>query len=137
MKKLIIALFMCFCLIGTVNAEEITKTFAWDEPTDLIKITQWELYMGETSGGPYAKVTDILKVPDQTVFEAPATVDIVGAPGTNETRYFVLIACGDQPLEGGETEYQCSADSNEVNFSVWIPADAFNVPVLFRIIPNE
>jgi hypothetical protein len=137
MKKLLILAitFLLFCTVGW--AAEVTKTFAWDEPTDLSKITQWELYMGEASGGPYAKVTDIIKVPGQLVFEAPATVDITGDPATTETRYFVLLACGDQPLESGGVEYQCSADSNEVNFSVWIPANAFKVPVQFRIVPTS
>ena len=37
---------------------------------------------------------------------------------------------------GGGTAYECSENSNEISFSVWIPAAAFSVPVNFRILPE-
>ena len=74
LKNLIIALIMILFPV-LVSAAEITKTFAWDEPEDLEVITQWELHWGSTSGGPYAKLTDI---PKDGNFQEPVTVDISG-----------------------------------------------------------
>jgi len=124
------------CFSGTiqiVSPQYGTITFAWDEPEDLEVITQWELHWGSTTGGPYAKLTDIQKDGN---FQEPVTVDISGPPGTDQVRYFVLKACGDQPQSGGGTAYECSENSNEASFSVWIPPAAFSVPVNFRIIPE-
>jgi len=45
-------------------------------------------------------------------------------------------ACGDQPQAGGGTAYECSENSNEVSFAVWIPANKYEVPVNFRILPE-
>jgi len=129
-KNLLIALVILLLPV-LVSAAEITKTFAWDEPTDLVTIKNWEMHWGNTPGGPYAKLMDIPKDGD---YESPVTVDITGPPATNQTRYFVMKACGDTLQADGTTKYECSADSNEVNFSVWVPADKYEVPVNFRII---
>jgi len=131
-KNLIIALIIILLPV-LVSAAEITKTFAWDEPDDLEVITQWELHWGVTPGGPYAKLIDI---PKDGNYQEPVTVDISGTPGSDQTRYFVLKACGNQPQSGGGTAYECSENSNEASFSVWIPANTFQVPVNFRIIPE-
>ena len=133
MKLLTYLVTFLFILLIPIfaSAAEVTKTFAWDEPTDLAIIERWELYMGETPGGSYTKVTDIIKI--EGVFQAPGTVDIIGPAGSRQTRYFVLIACG-TVLEAGQPIFKCSADSNEVNFSVDIPSTEFKVPVNFRII---
>jgi len=133
MKIFKIALILFLLLATAVNAAEITKTFAWDTPADMDIITKWELHWGNTAGGPYVKLTDIIKVAGQTVFEAPATVDISGPAATTQTRYFVLKACGDIPQAGGGTVYECSGNSNETDFSVWIPANGCEVPVNFRV----
>ena len=130
--KIFIVILLLVMSVSFAHAADITKTFAWDAPTDLELITKWELHWSGVEGGPYTKVTEIPKVADQTVFEAPATVDIIGPPGTTQTRYFVLTACGDVP-SGDTTEFKCSDNSNEVNFSVYIPTAEFNVPVNFRI----
>ena len=125
-------LFFILCATTAFAAEE-TRTFAWDEPTDLAIIERWEIYVSETSGGPYVKATEIPKVEGQTVFQANSTVDIIGAPGSKQTRYFVMLACG-TVLEAGQPVDVCSGDSNEVNFSVDIPALEFKVPVNFRML---
>ena len=134
-KNLIIALIIILLPV-LVSAAEITKTFAWDEPGDpgdLEVITQWELHWGVTQGGPYAKMIDI---PKDGNYQEPVTVDISGTPGTDQTRYFVLKACGNQPQSGGGTAYECSDNSNEVSFSVWIPSNKIKVPVNFIILPE-
>ena len=135
MRNLLSIVLLTFLLSFSVgvSASEITKTFAWDTPSDFDIITKWELHWGNTTGGPYVKLTDIIKVPGQTVFEAPATVDISGPAATTQTRYFVLKACGDIPQADGGTVYECSGNSNETSFSVWIPANGCAVPVNFRV----
>jgi len=115
------------------EAAEITKTFAWDEPSDLALIKNWEMHYGTTAGGPYAKLADIAKDGD---YESPVTVDITGPPASNQTRYFVMKACGDVPKGGDIVEYECSEFSNEASFTVWIPANKFQVPINFRILPD-
>ena len=138
MKKLIsilmVVLFIALAPV-LVSAAEITKTFAWDEPTDLDIIERWELFWSETAGGPYTKVIEIPKVAGQTVFQAPATVDITGSPGSVQTRYFVLIACG-TVQEAGQPVFKCSANSNEISEAFDIPATVFEIPVNFRILPE-
>jgi len=131
-KNLLIVLLIVLLPV-LVSAAEITKTFAWDEPSDLAQIKNWEMHWGSTKGGPYAKLVD---VPKDGNFEEPVTVDISGPPGTNQTRYFVMKACGDLPQADGGTKYECSDNSNEVSFTVWIPAAAFQLPVNFRILPD-
>ena len=134
MKAILVFLLMVL-MATTAFAAEQTRTFAWDEPTDLAIIERWEIYVSETSGGPYVKATEIPKVEGQTIFQANSTVDIIGAPGSKQTRYFVMLACG-TVLEAGQPTFKCSDDSNEVNFSVDIPAFEFKVPVNFRILPE-
>jgi hypothetical protein len=134
MKRLLCTLIMVlFVMATTAFAAEITKTFAWDEPTDLAAIKNWEMHWSATQGGPYAKLMDI---PKDGNYTEPITVDISGPPATNQTRYFVLKACGDVVQEDASTLYECSSDSNEVSFTVWIPANKFQVPVNFRILPE-
>jgi len=122
-------------IVKIASASEITKTFAWDAPPadELARIKNWEMHWGNTAGGPYAKLVDI---PKNGNFEQPVTVDISGPPATNQTRYFVLRACGDLAQEDGSTKYECSENSNEVSLTVWIPANKFQVPVNFRMIPE-
>jgi len=38
--------------------------------------------------------------------------------------------------EDASTLYECSGDSNEASFTVWIPANKFEVPINFRILPE-
>ena len=116
-----------------VSAAEITKTFAWDEPTDLDIISSWQLYWSETAGGPYTKISDIPKVEGMTVFQAPATVDVIGPSGSIQERFFVLIACG-TVQEAGAPVLKCSANSEEISYEFIIPATKFKVPVMFRIL---
>jgi len=134
MRKLLVYFaIVLFCFVSAAGAAEITKTFAWDEPADLALIKNWEMYWGTTKGGPYAKLMDI---PKDGNYEEPVTVDISGPPATNQTRYFVMKACGDLLQEDGTTKYECSEDSNEASFTVWIPATQFKIPVNFRILPE-
>ena len=115
MRNLLSIMIMILVFTSTAFTAEITKTFAWDEPGDLEVITQWELHWSATQGGPYAKLIDI---PKDGNYQEPVTVDISGTPGTDQTRYFVLKACGNQLQSGGGTAYECSDDSNEVSFTV-------------------
>jgi hypothetical protein len=137
MKKLIFSGLLIVLLIVLlpimVSAAEITKTFAWDEPSDLEVITQWELHWSATQGGPYAKMIDIPRDGDYT---EPITVDITGPPATNQTRYFVLRACGDVVQEDASTLYECSETSNEASLTVWVPANQFQVPINFRVLAD-
>jgi len=130
MKKFIVVLIMSMFAV-VAFAEDKTLTFAWDEPADLAKIKEWKIFIAEIAGGPY---TEIAVVPKNDTFQAPATADIIGDPGTTETRFFVMIACGDNPVEAGGTEYACSANSNEISHNFWIPANEFSVPINFRIM---
>ena len=134
MKSILVFLLMVL-MATTAFAAEQTRTFAWDEPTDLAIIERWEIYVGDTPGGPYLLATIVPKVEGQTVFQADSTVDIIGAPGSEQTRYFVILACG-TVLEAGQPVDKCSGDSNEVNFSVDIPALELKVPVNFRMLPE-
>ena len=135
----ILVILTAHILIGQAFAETatktVTKTFAWDEPTDLAIIDRWELYWSETAGGPYTIVMEIPKVEGQTVFESPAVIDITGPAGSRQTRYFVLIACG-TVQEAGQPVARCSEDSNEVSFYVDIPPSEMRMPVNFRILPE-
>ena len=133
MKKKLLAILLIVLFPCLVSAAEVTKTFAWDEPTDLEAISNWEMHWGSTQGGPYAKLQDIPKDGD---YQSPVVVDITGPPGTNQTRYFVMKACGDVIQADASTKYECSENSNEVSFAVWIPANKYEVPVNFRILPE-
>jgi len=137
-RMIFVLVFLGLAIFGGYvisDAAEKVVTFAWDEPADLEIIERWELYWSETAGGPYTKVTDIAKTENQTVFEAPATVDITGPPGSRQTRYFVLLACG-TVQEGGAPVFKCSEDSNEISEDFDIPATIFEIPVNFRILPE-
>ena len=134
MKRFLFTLIMVlFVMVSMSFAAEQIRTFAWDEPADIDVIKNWEMHWGSTKGGPYAKLMDIPKDGDYT---EPITVDITGPPATNQTRYFVLRACGDVVQEDASTLYECSGDSNEASFTVWIPANKFEVPINFRILPE-
>ena len=134
MKKFLFTLIMVlFVMVSMSFAAEQIRTFAWDEPADIDVIKNWEMHWGSTKGGPYAKLMDIPKDGDYT---EPVTVDITGPPATNQTRYFILKACGDVVQEDASTLYECSGDSNEASFTVWIPANKFEVPINFRILPE-
>ena len=125
---------------GFVSAAETVKTvtFAWDQD-DVTNLTQWEMHWSVTAGGPYIKVATILynEGSPAGAFESPVEATVTGNPGTTETRYFVLRACGDLPQEGGGTVYECSDDSNEISYGFWIPAGKFKVPINFRIVPDN
>jgi len=135
MKRLLaLTLTILFLMVGSVLAE--TLTFEWRQ-TDLTNLREWKLFWGDASGGPYTELSTIAYDGGSgPIYSSPADVNVTGDQGTNIVKYFVLIACGDVPQEGGSTEYMCSEDSNEVNYSFWIPAGMFSVPVEFRIIPN-
>ena len=125
------AIMVLFVMVSMALAAEQIRTFAWDEPADIDVIKNWEMHWGSTKGGPYAKLMDIPKDGDYT---EPVTVDITGPPATNQTRYFILKACGDVVQEDASTLYECSGDSNEASFTVWIPANKFEVPINFRML---
>ena len=135
-RMIFVLVFLGLAIFGGYvisDAAEKVVTFAWDEPADIDVIKNWEMHWGSTKGGPYAKLMDIPKDGDYT---EPVTVDITGPPATNQTRYFILKACGDVVQEDASTLYECSGDSNEASFTVWIPANKFEVPVNFRILPE-
>jgi hypothetical protein len=131
MRSLIMTLIFALTSICANASETVeTLTFAWEHDNPTL-VTAFELHLGVTAGGPYALATEI---PNELPYESPTEVVVTGDPGTTETRYFVLRACGDVPLEGGGTEYQCSDWSNEVSYGFWLAPDQFKVPVNFRII---
>jgi len=118
------------------SAEKVqTLTFAWDytPAAGQVAVTIWEMHWSVTEGGPYTKLADI---PNSGNLQAPITATVTGQPGTSETRYFVLKACGDAPKEGGGTEYLCSVPSNETSYAFWIDVTGFSAPVQFRILPQ-
>jgi len=126
---------------GSVNAAEKveTLTFAWDHVSAEggVAVVNWQMEWGVTAGGPYTKLVDIpYAATTGASYESPVQAVVTGQPGTHETRYFILRACGDVPIEGGGTEYQCSDPSNEVSYNFWIPAGGYSAPVQFRILPQ-
>ncbi len=137
MKRLLLIALMLSLVTLCFATEKIeTVTFGWDQ-NDLTNVTQWEMDWSVTAGGPYAQLTTIpYDGSSGTAFQSPIIATVTGEPGTTETRYFVLKACGDIPIEGGGTEYQCSSYSNEVSKGFWIPVGAYEVPINFRIIPE-
>jgi len=142
MKKLcLIIIILLGLLVFSVNASETIEvvTFAWDDTNDPGAVKNFEMYWGVTAGGPYIKLAVI-----PYALESPVEATVTGSPGTTETRYFVLTACGDIIQEDGSMLYMCSGDdegnmafSNEVSYDFWIEADGFSVPVQFRIISGE
>jgi hypothetical protein len=140
MKKTLVILLGLFLFAAPALCDEMSKTliFQWDQDSEsLVNLTQWELHWGAAAGGPYTNLTNIgYDGTASTTFESPATAVVTGQPGTNETRYFVLKACGDIPQEDGSTIYDCSGWSNEVPYDFWIPATGFSAPVQFRIAPQ-
>ena len=135
-RMIFVLVFLGLAIFGGYvisDAAEKVVTFAWDEPADLEIIERWELYWSETAGGPYTKISDIPKVNGMTVFQAPATVDVIGPAGSVQKRYFVMIACG-TVQEAGAPAFKYSDNSNEISYDFIIPAMEFNVPVNFRII---
>lgn len=116
-----------------------TLTFEWNQ-TDKTNLKEWRLYWSGNSGGPYDQ-QEVAIIQYDGSGSGPFTndvtpPDVTGPQGTNVTKYFVLIACGDIPTQFGTTEYKCSENSNEVSHDFWIPAGMFSVPVQFRIIPT-
>lgn len=114
-----------------------TLTFAWDQDS-VENLKQWEMHWGATPGGSYSKLTDITYAGGTgPTFESPVEAVVTGQPGTHETRYFVLRACGDLPQDDGSTAYECSDFSNEVSYGFWIPAKGFSIPMTFRITTQQ
>jgi hypothetical protein len=118
----------------------VTKTFEWEQAeADLPRLVEWEMFWGVVAGGPYASLLKIpydSSLPVQPTYEAPTTVTVTGPPGTTQTRYFVLKACGNIPQSDGTTKYECSDNSNEVSWDFWIAATGFSAPVKFSIKPE-
>ena len=134
MKKLLVSLVIGLSLVlcSSVSAEILT--FEWNQ-ADLTNLKEWKLFWGDASGGPYTELSVIAY--DESpgpIYSSPADAPVTGDQGTTVTKYFVLIACGDVPQEGGGAEYMCSADSNEVSHGFWIPAGMFSVPFNFQIV---
>lgn len=123
-------------LISSAKTE--TLVFQWDYTAGEVPVTTWQMDWGVTAGGPYTKLADISYVdPGSAPYESPVEAVVTGQPGTHETRYFILRACGDVPLEAGGTEYQCSEPSNEVAYSFWIDVTGFSAPINFRTKPAQ
>jgi hypothetical protein len=135
---------MALVLITSVDAADKieTLTFAWDDTNAAGMVKNFEMYWGTTAGGPYTKLAVIpYAAPPH---EAPIEATVSGAPGTTETRYFVLTACGDVAQEGGGTAYMCAGNeagdiafSNEISYGFWIEPDGFSVPIQFKILPVQ
>lgn len=115
-----------------------TLTFEWEHTAGDVQVKTWEMDWGVIAGGPYTKLIDI-PYADAVggVYQAPVQAVVTGQPGTHETRYFILKACGDVPQEGGGTAYQCSDPSNEASFAFWIPSTGFSAPIKFTVKPQQ
>lgn len=139
LMKMLILMFVLCVIWGNAFAADKTETltFAWEHQSaeGNVPVTTWQMDWGVTAGGPYAKLSDI---PYQDAvggtYESPVQAVVTGQPGTNETRYFILRACGDVPQEDGSILYECSEPSNEVSYSFWIESTGFSVPMQFRIM---
>ena len=136
-KILVLTALMLFAFCINAGADEKTETltFEWEQ-TSVEYLTQWEMHWGNAAGGPYESLVVLpYNAGDPAgTFSSPVEAVVTGQPATTETRYFVLRACGDVPIDAGQTEYQCSDFSNEVSYNFWIPvAGKFSVPIQFRI----
>ena len=98
MKKLWVIVFL-FLFIGWANAAEVTtsRKVLWeqDEAT-LTVMDHWELFWSDTAGGPYIKITNIVK-PTQPPTGGIYTLDpieltVSGQMGKTVTKYFVMQA---------------------------------------------
>lgn len=142
MKKIFSTLFVLFFLfIGVSFAADKTETltFEWDQ-TDTTNLKEWRLYWSDTTGGPYDQ-QEVAVIPYDSAapgptYSSPATATVTGDPGTQVTKFFVLVACGDIPQQDGTTQYLCSDNSNEASYAFWIPAGQFSVPINFLIKAN-
>ncbi len=137
MKKFIITIILVLILSVAISyAADTTKTltFEWDQ-SDTTNLKEWKLFWSDTSGPPYTELA-IIPYPGSggPTYSSPAEATVSGNQGTEVTKYFVLIACGDVPQEGGGLEYLCSVDSNEVSYNFWIPAGQFSIPFNFQVI---
>jgi len=134
---LTLAVFLVMvCFVVPAYAADTTKTltFEWSME-DTTNLKEWKLLWSDTSGPPYTELKVIpYPIDGGPVYSSPATIPVTGEQGTHVIKYFVLIACGDVPQEGGGLEYLCSVDSNEVSYDFWIPAGQFSVPVQFNIV---
>lgn len=125
--------------IAIAHAKDLTekKTFVWSAGSnwETQTPTQFELYWGVVAGGPYTLLATVSyeQATAPPEFSSAVEAVVTGNPGTEETRYFVLAACGDVPQQDGTTIYECSDNSNEVSYTFWIPADQFSIPGNFRI----
>jgi hypothetical protein len=137
MKKLVfIAIIFIFTFAHQAYALDKTVTFAWDPHDQIDIIKNFELHWANQQGGPYGQLAVIAKA-DAIDNEEPIQATVTGNPATTVIRYFVLKACGDLPQEDGSTLYECSGPSNEISVDFWIPAEAYKVPVNFRIVPES
>ncbi len=139
MKKFIITIILVLAMalsVTTSYATDTTKilTFQWEQ-ADTTNLTEWKLFWSDTSGPPYAELAVISYSGEGgPIYTSPQEAIVSGNQGTEVIKYFVLIACGDVPQEGGGAEYMCSVDSNEVSHGFWIPAGMFSVPFNFQIV---
>ena len=136
LTSLLIVLTLALPVYSAEKTE--TLTFEWEHTAGDVPVKTWQLEWGIAPGGPYTKLTDV-PYADAVggVYQAPVQAVVTGQPGTHETRYFILKACGDVPQEGGGTAYQCSDPSNEASYAFWIPSTGFSAPVQFTIKPNK
>ncbi len=122
----------------TSSADEIaeTLTFAWEQPGDKELLKNWRLYWSEVADGPY-ETEPVVIIPytggPGPTFSSPALAKVEGEQGTTVKKFFVLVACGDIPQPTGGTKYECTGNSNEVNYDFWIPVGKFEIPVKFEI----
>lgn len=122
MRKLIIILFLLSFPI-TLNAQTICApcSFEWDPPTDLTGITEYRLYMSETSGS-YDWSTPALTVPVSS-----AEGDIISAanPGT----WYVVAVSSDgsnisQPSNEVAIQWPLGADQTPGNLRLKVVVGA-------------
>jgi hypothetical protein len=88
-------------------------TFAWTYETSwLPKITNWSLWIGDASGGPYTKVVDI---PYDSSTSPPYTTDVeIPVPeGERITKYYVMVT-----HRGESNNNAFSVNSNEVSVTI-------------------
>ena len=123
---------LIFC--GNAFAAEKVETviFYWDQQ-DRTLLEKWELHWSDASGGPYVPLTDfIYGGEDQINFESQVEATVTGDPASTVTKFFVLRACG--TVDG---TYFCSDWSNQASYDFKIPFGGFQVPVNFRVVPNQ
>jgi hypothetical protein len=135
MKKGIYIAIFILMLVANAFAIEETVTFEWDPHPQIDLITNFELFWSDQSGGPYVQLAVIAKA-DAIDNTKPVQATVTGTPATKVTRHFVLKACGDLAQEDGTFAYECSGPSNEISYDFWIPAEKFQVPVNFKIVPT-